>query len=96
MSFLYNRMIMDWLPPFVEYLALDVFFSGGFMFWILELLYIYRFNRVHRMKVDMKTEPQNDHENPSIVSRNKRLPRCTLRAFSSVSFYKDVDIYTII
>ena len=77
---------MDWLPSLVEYLALDLLYAGGLIFTLLQLIYEWRFDAVHRMKSAVPSrEKASDHENETVVARNKRPPHCTLRSFASVN-----------
>lgn len=78
-----------------EYLMMDLFFSGGFLFWVMECIYILIFNYSIRMKSKSthSFDKNEDHENPQVVARNKRMPHSPLRSFSSVysySFYLDL------
>ena len=84
MSILYSRLVMDWLPSLVEFLALDLFYAGGLIFTCLQLVYEWRFDTAHRMKSSSSRDKRNDHEDETVVARNKRPPHCPLRAFPSV------------
>ena len=50
----HNFRIIDPLVKLVEYLSLDLFFSGGSFFYFFERLYIWRFESSHRHKTDEK------------------------------------------
>jgi hypothetical protein len=49
---------MRQLESFLSYLMLDLFFEGGVMFWIIELFYIYSFERLQRQSSRSDKEVQ--------------------------------------
>jgi len=82
---------MRWVEGLFEYLMLDLLFSGGNMFWLLERLFIFSFDSAERMvrpqerlKADEEF-PVPDFENSEVVGRNRRPPHVSLRSFSNVA-----------
>ena len=82
------------LLPFLDYLILDFFYSGGYVFYTLECIYYNFFDYFFRQSDPKRPLPSlsltslmknKDWENPMIVGRNRRLPHTQLRSFSSVN-----------
>ena len=91
---LYSRNVMNRLPGFLEYLMLDLLFSGNRPFLFLERMYIRFFDSMHRQMKDkklLKDKLQNasDWENPQIVGRRRRSSHTTLRSFKSKKYALD-------
>lgn len=81
----YNRFIVTWAAYLVEYLSLDLFFSGGFFFRMFENSYIKNFNKQQRMYSTTIPINEPDWENSSVVGRRRRPAHTTLRSFPSKS-----------
>jgi hypothetical protein len=74
------KIIMD----VVEYLMLDFFYSGGWPFYIFELIYLYTFDLFKRQKPKECMSPEQNHwENPEIFGENRRDPHVPLKSFPS-------------
>jgi hypothetical protein len=78
------------LVPLLEYLMLDLLYSGHSIFWVLDGLYYYLFDLVARQGPVMQTSRRGnvttvaaDWENPMVCGRNRRPSHTPLRAFSS-------------
>lgn len=84
MNLMAQRVVVQFLRNLIEYISFKLFYSGGIIFRIFEMLYIRNFDTTHRMRSE-GVVAEGDHENPSVVGRKKRLPHSVLRAFPSVT-----------
>jgi acyl-CoA-binding protein len=71
----------------LEYLMLDFFFSGGYVYYLFEMFYILTFESfvrqprtAARVALD-KLKPVPDHENPLVIGRKRRPAHAPLRSF---------------
>ena len=81
---LFSSFCMSYLLPLVEYLMLDFFYSGGWVFFFAEKFYIYTFNLFFRQRSKCCTPRDRKHwENPEVYGINRRESHVPLRSFSS-------------
>lgn len=82
---------MTQLEGLVEYLMLDLLFEGGFLYWIIEMIYIMTFDRSQRqlrseerVLIEAADENVPDWENPKVIGRHRRRAHAALRSFPDI------------
>ena len=84
----HQRFLNYFLLPLLDYLILDFFYSGGWVFYILESIYYFTFDLLFRqsdrLHVSKSNTDKNDWENPKIVGRGRRCSHVPLKSFGNI------------
>ena len=83
---LFDRRVFSQVILLIEYLMLNLLYSGNFIFYYLEKYYIYSFNKKFRQntaKCSQQIHGKNDWENPEICGKNRIMSHTPLHAFQN-------------
>ena len=88
---LYRRWFTVRVMALLEYLMLDLLFAGGFLFSMIERIYLRTFDSSQRMKRTRERIENDsrqgavspDWENPAVVGRHRRRAHAPLHSFAS-------------
>jgi len=80
----FSAYCLKHIISFVEYLMLDFLYSGGYAFYLFELLYIISFNFTHRQKNKQQINSEANHwEDPEVYGLNRREAHVPLKSFAN-------------